>query len=220
MTRLQWGEVGTRKFEAGVDRGVLYPPNAADGVAWNGLISVKEAPFGGQPQSYYQDGVKYIQIASFEEFDATIEAFSAPAEFYLCDGTHNLYAGLLITQQPRQQFDFTYRSLVGNELLGEAFGYKIHLVYNALAKPALRTNQSLSNVTEPMTLSWDITTVPVPMWGIKPTAHLVIDTTTAPSAEVEAVENMLYGQEGVPPRMPTQTEVIELFQYPGPLSPP
>jgi len=211
MSRLVWGEAGTRLFEIGVNRGVLYPPNAAAGVAWNGLTAVKESPSGGEPQAYYQDGVKYFQIASAEEFDATIEAFSAPPEFALCDGTANVYAGLFITQQPRKQFGFSYCTLVGNDLVAETYGYKIHLVYGALAKPAARSNDTISASTEPMELSWDVTTVPQIVPGFKPSAHLIIDSRLATPAHLEALENMLYGQEGISPRLPSQQELVDLF---------
>ena len=211
MSRLVWGETGSRFYEAGVDRGVLFPPNAAAGVPWNGLISVKEAPSGGDPQAYYQDGIKYIQIASAEEFDATIEAFSAPPEFTLCDGTANVYAGLFITQQPRKQFGLSYRTLIGNDVAAEAYGYKIHLVWNALAKPAARARVTISDTTEPLDLSWDITTVPPVIQNFKPSAHMVVNSTLAAPNHLAALENIIYGQDGIAPRMPSQQEVVDIF---------
>lgn len=211
MSRLVWGEAGTRFYEAGVDRGVLFPPNAAAGVAWNGLTAVKESPSGGTPQAYYQDGVKYLQVASSEEFDATLDAFSAPTEFAACDGSANIYAGLSITEQPRKQFGFSYRTLVGNDLTAEAYGYKIHLVYNALAKPSTRQHGTISDSTEPLGLSWDITTVPPVVANFKPSAHLVIDSRTSPTNHLTALENIIYGQTGIPPRMPAQQEVLDIF---------
>lgn len=211
MSQLVWGATGTRLFETGVDRGVLFPPNAAAGVAWNGLTSVKEAPSGGDPQSFYLDGVKYFQIASSEDFDATIEAFSAPVEFAACDGTANIYAGLFITQQPRKQFGFSYRTLVGNDVDADGHGYKIHLVYNALAKPTHRERLSIADNTEPMALSWDVTTVPPAISGFKPSAHLVIDSLTASAQHLTAVENIIYGQVGIDPRLPTVSELLTIF---------
>lgn len=212
MARLVWGERGTRIFEAGVDRGVLYPPNAAIGVPWSGLVSVREAPNGGEPQSYYQDGVKYFQISSSEEFKGTIRAFSAPEEFALCDGVANIYAGLSITQQPRKQFGFAYRTLIGNDVAAEGRGYKLHLIYNALAKPSNRDNLSLSDTTEPMDLSWDIETLPPLITGFKPSAHLVISSLSAAPEHLQAVESIMYGQDGgSDPRQPTISDLITIF---------
>jgi hypothetical protein len=199
-------------YETGVDRGVLYPPAGAIGVPWNGLISVNEAPNGGEPQAFYQDGVKYFQIASAEEFNATIAALSAPPEFALCDGIANIYAGLSISQQPRKPFGFSYRSLIGNDAVAEAYGYKLHLVYNALAKPTSRSHGSLSDSTDPMDLSWDIQTVPSPIAGFKPSAHLIINSVTATSDHLTAVENIVYGLEGgANARLPTVSELVTIF---------
>jgi hypothetical protein len=212
MSRIIWGETGSRLYEAGVDRGVLYPPAGAVGVPWNGLTSVKEAPSGGDPQAYYQDGIKYFQIAAAEEFKATIEAFSAPAEFASCDGIANIYAGLSISQQPRKPFGFAYRTLIGNDVVADSFGYKIHLIYNALANPSGRDNNSLSNASDPMQLSWDIQSVPPPITGFKPSAHLIINSLLATSDQLLAVENIIYGLEGGSnARQPTVSELITIF---------
>lgn len=212
MTRLVWGEVGTHAYEAGVDRGVLFPPAGAVGVPWNGLVTVNETPDGGQPQAYYQDGIKYFQIASAEEFKANITAFSAPKEFSLCDGIASIYAGLAITQQPRKQFGFSYRTLIGNDVVAEAYGYKLHLIYNALASPTSRANPTLSESTEPMSLSWAIECVPPNITGFKPSAHLVINSLTASEPHLTAVENIVYGVDGgANPRQPTIAELITIF---------
>jgi hypothetical protein len=210
MAKIIWGAIGARGFEVGADRGVLYPPSGI-GVPWNGLISVDESPTGGEPKPYYLDGIKYLQVASAEEFDASIKAFSAPTEFDICDGTAALYAGLFITQQPRKQFGFAYRTLIGNDVDGSDHGYKIHIVYNALAKPTSRNNQSIGASTEPIDLSWDISTVPPTITGVKPSAHIVISSLTASSAHLIAVENILYGTDTVAPRQPTIAELITIF---------
>lgn len=210
MARLVWGSVGERFYEAGADRGVLYVGSAA-GVAWNGLTSVKESPSGGDPQPYYIDGYKYINIAAAEEFEATLEAFSSPKEFAPCDGTGQIANGLFITQQPRQQFNLSYRTRVGNDVAGTDLGYKLHLIYNALAAPSSRDNNSIGDKPDPNKLSWDITVRPPRLTGYKPSAHLVIDSRTALSADLTALETILYGQDFIDPRFPTQAEVITLF---------
>lgn len=210
MATIAWGASGTRAFEAGVDRGVLYPPTGP-GVPWNGLTAVNEAPSGGSPEAYYLDGIKYLQIASSEEFNATIDAFSAPDEFGPCDGTTSIYAGLQITQQPRKLFAFCYRTLIGNDIDGSDHGYKLHLVYNALATPSSRNNASLGDSVDPMALSWAITTVPPAISNAKPSAHMVINSLTASSSHLSAVETILYGSEGVDPRMPSIADLLTIF---------
>lgn len=212
MAKLVWNAAGSRFFEAGVDQGVLFAPNSI-GVAWSGLTSVKEAPSGADPQAYYLDGIKYLQVSSGEEFNATIEAFSAPPEFDVCDGTANLFQGLYITQQPRKQFNFCYRTLIGNDAYGQDYGYKLHLVWNALAKPTGRDNVSIADSNDPMALSWDITTVPPTMTGVKPTAHMVVNAVTATPTHLSMLESIIYGTDFVDPRMPSAAEVMDIFSH-------
>lgn len=210
MARLIWGSPTERFFEAGVDRGVLYLP-ANPGVVWNGLISVAENPSGGGAQPYYQDGIKYLNLAEAEEFEATLTAFSSPREFGPCDGNVQIQSGLIATQQPRRSFGLSYRTKIGNMFEGADFAYKIHLVYNALAAPANRTNNSLGGSADPSTLSWSITTKPPTLSGFKPTAHLVIDSRyTDPDILLE-VEEILYGTEADFPRIPDPDELIDIF---------
>jgi hypothetical protein len=167
MAKLAWGLSGQRYFESGTDRGVLYV-GTTPGVPWNGLISVSENPSGGDPVPYYMDGIKYLNVAAAEEFEATISAFSSPDEFGVCDGTALLSNGLFATQQPRKPFDLTYRTLIGNDEDGIEHGYKLHLVYNALAKPTTRENKTLERSVTPANFDWDISTLPIPVPGYKP----------------------------------------------------
>lgn len=211
MTRLEWRLPGQRFFEAGVDRGVLYPPNGAVGVPWNGLISISENPSGGEPKPLYLDGVKYLNVSAAEEFAFSIEAFSAPREFAACDGSNMMAAGLFISNQPRKSFDFTYRTLIGNEIEGLDLGYKIHLIYDALAGPSERTNRSISDRTQPLAFKWDATTRPRAVPGIRPTAHLVVDSRRTTSAILTALERELYGTDEIEPHMPTPAELIAIF---------
>lgn len=211
MTKLNWGTPGERFYEAGVDRGVFYP-KYGPGVAWNGLVSVSESPNGGEARPYYYDGEKYANVSSAEEFEATLEAFSSPPEFSAADGTTTLHAGLFATQQARQSFGLAYRTRMGNDTNGLEHGYKIHLVYGALAGPSERSNQTLTDSSEAMTLSWPITAMPVRTPGIKPTAHLVIDSTKSDRDMLAVLEGYLYGSVGIEPRLPSQSEVIALFR--------
>ena len=213
MTALIWGNYGERYFEAGVDRGVLYVPGM-DGVAWNGLISVDESPSGGEPTPYYIDGVKYLNAPSKEEYEATIEAYTYPEEFAACEGIAAIdheSKGLFAAQQQRKPFSFAYRTLIGNDDAGLDFGYKLHIVYNAMAAPAQRTYQTDSEETEISTFSWNITTTPIPVQGASYSSHIVMDTRTTWPWVVTAVENLLYGTEDTPPTLPTPEELIALF---------
>lgn len=210
MARLSWDSVGKRFYEAGVDRGVLYV-DTLPGVAWTGLISVSESPVGGEPKPYYIDGIKYLNISSVEEFAATISAFGSPPEFAQCDGIAAIQNGLFVTQQPRKQFGLSYRTKIGNDVDGPKYGYKIHLVYNALASPSSRDNRSIGQSAEASTFSWSITTLPPEITGYRPTAHLVIDSRYTSSVVLAFVEDILYGTEGVAPRLPDPDELITIF---------
>jgi hypothetical protein len=210
MTRLIWGADGERFFEAGVDRGVLYL-HGIPGVPWNGLKAVSEAPSGGSPEPYYIDGMKYANVATAEEFNATLEAYSSPVEFAACDGSLQLAAGLFATQQPRKPFGLTYRTTVGNDLSGLSGGHKIHLVYNALASPSGRSNNSLTQSIDPLSLSWSISTKPPVATGYKATAHLVIETRELDPSVLLELEDALYGNLATTASLPTQAEIIALL---------
>lgn len=210
MARLNWNAVGERYFELGVDRGVLYIDSV--GYAWSGLVSVAESISGGEAKPKYLDGFKYANVSAAEEFGATIQAFSSPAAFSACDGTGQIHNGLFATQQPRRPFDFSYRTLVGNDIQGSDHGYKIHLVYGALAAPSSRTSESLNgSVTTLQALSWSVTTQPPKMSGIRPTSHFLIDSRTAPADVLAELEDILYGTDTVSASIPTVAELIELF---------
>ena len=210
MTKLTWGDFGTRYYEAGTDRGVLYIPGRA-GVPWNGLKAVKESPSGAEARPYYLDGYKYLNLASAEDFQATIEAFSSPPEFAECDGVGSISNGLSITQQPRKSFGLSYRTLVGNDGDGLDHGYKIHLVYNALAGTSSKDYASLGSSVSPVSLSWSITTQPPMISGVRPSAHFVIDSTSTPAYILELLEEKLYGTDSTSPYLPSVNEIVELF---------
>lgn len=216
MARLNWGATAERFYETGIDRGVLYTGNGI-GVPWNGLTSVSESPTGGEAKPAYIDGYKFRNVASSEEYEATIEAFSSPKEFGPCDGSRSIHNGLIATQQPRQAFNFSYRTLVGNPIEGTDYGYKIHLVYNALAGPAQRSNGTVSDSIEASKLSWSVTTLPPSLTGMKPTAHFIIDTRETPRGLLAAIEDILYGTDVNSARMPMVSELVAMFQSEGPV---
>lgn len=215
MTALTWDQVGERLYETGVDRGVLYIPNGSGvydtGVAWNGLTTVTESPSGAEASPQYADNVKYLNLVSAEEFGATIEAFTYPEEFGQCDGTAAPAAGVLLGQQGRKTFGLAYRTKVGNDLEGVDFGYKIHLIYGALAAPSEKAYATINDSPEAITFSWEVTTTPVPVTSYAPTSVMIIDSTVVDSADLTALEDILYGSVGVDPRLPLPAEVISLF---------
>lgn len=212
MSRLIWGAIGERLYEIGVDRGVLYIDNEP-GVAWNGLVSVSEDIDGGEAKPYYIDGVKYLNRSAPEEFQATIEAYTYPEEFSRCDGTAALSTnGLFATQQARKSFGFAYRSLVGNDVHGTDFGYKIHLVYGALATPSSQEHMTMNDSMDPFNFSWTITTKAPRLGGHKPTAHFVIESRKTPAPLLAQIEDVLYGTDVDAPRLPPLVELIYLFE--------
>lgn len=209
MPRLTWGKPASRFFESGIDRGVLYVGNNP-GVPWVGLTSVVERSTGGEPEPFYMDGVKYLNLPSDEEFEATINAMTYPDEFGVCDGTHQPRIGLFLTQQRRRSFGFSYRTKIGTNLPGKQH-YKIHLVYNALASPSERSRNTESTTVEPTEFSWSITTKPPTLSSYHRTAHIVVDTRTTDELVLEALENYLYGTDAEPARLPSPTELIGIF---------
>lgn len=215
MAPLTWDQVGERVYETGVDRGVLYIPNASGvydtGVAWNGLTTVTESPSGAEASPQYADNVKYLNLVSAEEFGATIEAFTYPDEFGQCDGTAAPSDGVLLGQQGRKTFGLSYRTRVGNDLDGVDYGYKIHLIYGALAAPSEKAYSTINDSPEAITFSWEVATTPVPVTSYKPTSVIVIDSTVVESADLTALEEILYGHESVEARLPLPDEVIGLF---------
>ena len=210
MTKLAWAAAGSKLFEAGVDRGVLYP-NTGPGVPWNGLINVNESPIGGDTKASYYDGIKYGQRSGVEEFAGSIEAFAYPREFEECDGTKASANGLYVAHQPKKQFGLSYRTKIGNDLKGLSYGYKVHLVYNAIAKPTTRNRKTSTNTTDPLTFNWAFSTAPVAVVGFAPTSHFIVDSTKAKSDVFREFENLIYGTSTTNPKLPTPEELITLF---------
>ena len=213
---LKWDKVGERYYETGVDHGVLYLPDASgeyvDGVAWNGLVSVTEAPSGAEASPQYADNIKYLNLVSAEEFGGTIEAFQSPVEFDQCDGTASPFPGISVAQQSRKSFGLSYRNLIGNDTQGTDFGEKIHLVYGALAAPSEKTRGTVTDSPEAVTFSWEFTTTPVEVPGLKPSAHIIVDSRTVAPAGFTALKALLYGTAGADPRLPLPAEVFGLFE--------
>jgi hypothetical protein len=216
MTRVLWDQVGERYYETGVDRGVLYIPNAGvydNGFAWNGLTAVTESPSGAEATPVYADNIKYLNLQSVEEFGGTIEAFTFPPEFAQCDGTSIQNQAVSVAQQSRKTFGLSYRTLKGNDVsAAQDLGYKLHLVYGALAAPSEKAYATVNDTPEAVGFSWAFTTTPVAVTGMKNTALLTIDSTKVVlAANLTALEDALYGTAGTSPRLPLPDEVIAMF---------
>jgi hypothetical protein len=214
MAILTWDGTGERLYETGVDRGVLYIPTNGvydTGYAWNGLTAVTESPSGAEATALYADNIKYLNLVSAEEFGATIEAYTYPDAFALVDGTARPSAGVSIGQQVRKTFGFSFRTRLGNDVDGADHGYKLHLVYGALAAPSEKSYASINDSPEAITFSWEVTTTPVPVTGLKPTAIITIDSTKVNAANLATLEDALYGTAGTNARLPLPDEVIAIF---------
>lgn len=215
MTKLIWDAAGTRQYETGVDHGVLYIPDNTgaytNGYAWNGLTKVTEKPTGATANASYADNIKYLNLTSLEQFEADIAAYTYPDEFAQCDGTFEPEPGVAIGQQTRKSFGLSYRTLVGNDLVGTAAGYKIHLVYGCSAAPSQKDYASVNDNPAGIEFSWSITTTPVAVTGHKPTATLTIDSTKVSSSALTILENFLYGTSGTDPSLPTPDAVLAIF---------
>lgn len=220
--RLKWDQTGERLYETGVKQGVLYIPTDgvySKGVAWNGLTAVTESPSGAEVTALYADDGKYLNLMSAEEFGATIEAYTYPDEFAACDGSKELVDGVTIGQQARSTFGLCYKTTVGNDTEGNDHGYKLHIIYGALASPSEKAYSTINDSPEAITFSWEITTTPVNVTGAKPTASLVIDSTKADPTKLTALEDILYGKDAssspssqaVEPRLPLPDEIKTLM---------
>lgn len=223
MSRIAWDEDSKRLYETGVRQGVLYPKGDngtyPKGVAWNGLTGITESPSGAEATPLYADDTKYLNLRSAEEFGATIEAYTYPDEFAACDGSAELSEGVSIGQQPRRAFGLCYRTVLGNDVRGEEYGYKLHLIYGAEAAPSEKAFATQNDSPEAITFSWEVTTTPVKVTGFKPTASLVIDSTKVDPEKLKALEDILYGKDpattggtdGVDARLPLPDEIAAMF---------
>lgn len=214
MSKLVWDNVGERLYETGVKQGVLYPMASTgaydNGVAWNGLTAVTESPSGAEATPLYADDIKYLNLMSNEEFGGTIEAYMYPDEFAECDGSASLVAGVTIGQQPRKTFGLCYRTTLGNDVASNDYGYKLHLVYGALASPSEKAYATINDSPEAITFSWEFSTTPVNVTGHKPTASLTIDSTKVDAEKLAALEAILYGSESEEPRLPLPDEIATI----------
>ena len=215
MSKLVWDNTGERLYETGVKKGVLYVQDDKGaypkGVVWNGLTAVTESPSGAEATPLYADDIKYLNLMSTEEFGATIEAYTYPKEFEACDGSASLVEGVSIGQQKRNTFGLSYVTTLGNDVSGNDYGYKIHIIYGALASPSEKAYATINDSPEAITFSWEVTTTPVNVTGFKPTASIVIDSTKVDKDKLAALEKMLYGDENAEASLPLPDAIKDLM---------
>lgn len=212
MPKIVWDATGEKLYETGVDHGVLYLNVAGaypKGVPWNGLTAVTESPSGAEATPLYADNIKYLNLMSAEEFGATIEAYTYPDEFEACNGVVEIADGVYAGQQTRQTFGMCYRTLVGNDVDNTNYGYKLHIIYGALASPSEKAYATVNDSPEAVTFSWEVTTTPVTVTGQKPTSTIVIDSTKVDKEKLAALEAILFGSESEEPRLPLPDEIVQ-----------
>lgn len=223
--KLVWDKTGEHYYETGVKNGVLYPMSASGtypkGVAWNGLTAITESPSGAEATALYADDIKYLNLMSNEEFGATVEAYTYPDEFAECDGSASLTEGVYIGQQARKTFGLCYRTTLGNDSKGNDYGYKLHIIYGAMASPSEKAYSTINDSPDAITFSWELSTTPVAVANFKPTASLTIDSTKVDSAKLAKLEEILYGKDGtgedhstgaVDPRLPLPDEIANIIK--------
>lgn len=216
MAKIVWDQSGQRLYETGVKMGVLYVQDASGaypkGVAWNGLTAVNETPSGAEATPLYADDIKYLNLRSAEDFGATIEAYMYPEEFEQCDGSAELAPGVKIGQQARNAFGLCYRTVLGNDIAGNDYGYKLHIIYGATAAPSEKSYATINDSPEAITFSWEVNCTPVEVEGFKPTASLVIDSTKVDAEKLAALEAKLYGDESTEAMLPLPAEIAAIFK--------
>lgn len=223
--KLVWDKTGEHYYETGVKNGVLYPISASGtypkGVAWNGLTAITESPSGAEATALYADDIKYLNLMSNEEFGATVEAYTYPDEFAECDGSASLTEGVYIGQQARKTFGLCYRTTLGNDSKGNDYGYKLHIIYGAMASPSEKAYSTINDSPDAITFSWELSTTPVAVANFKPTASLTIDSTKVDPQKLATLEEILYGKDGtgedhstgaVDPRLPLPDEIANIMK--------
>lgn len=221
--KLVWDKTGERYYETGVKNCALYIQNAdgsyPKGIAWNGITGITESPSGAEASPIYADDIKYLNLISAEEFGATVEAYTYPDEFAECDGSAEIAPGVSIGQQVRKTFGLAYKTTLGNDVAGNEFGYKLHLIYGCKAAPSEKAYATINDSPEAIAFSWELSTTPVSVEGFKPTANITIDSTKVEAAKLKALEDVLFGTDAIAPRLPLPDEVVSIISAETPAGP-
>lgn len=214
MAKLLWDQTGEKQYETGLSNGAVYVMAAdgtyGNGVAWNGLMSLSESPSGAEPTKLYANNSVYLTMTSVEEFSASIEAYMSPVEFDVCDGQADIAAGVSVGQQTRRGFGLVYKTKIGNDVSEDAFGYKLHILYGCKVTPSQKSYQTINDSPEANTLSWEVSTTPVPVEGFKNTSTIVIDSTKIAADKLALLEDKLYGTESTEATFLLPSEVLAI----------
>lgn len=203
MATLVWDQTTDRRYASGVSRGVFYPLGGA-GLVWDGLLEVEESEVDGVLSTYYLDGIRYLAVAEPGDYQAKVTALFAPAEFAPYEGLRSPIPGFFLTRQPKQRFNFSYRTEMGED-------YKIHLLYNVLATPTTMAWETIGEVITTSSFEWEFDATPVIIPGFRPSAHFVIDSSSTPPEVLSDFEDLLYGTDVAPAAFPTTEQLLELF---------
>lgn len=216
MAKLIWDKVGERFYETGVSNCALYvyddvAKGFGAGVAWNGITNITETPSGAEANPIYADNIKYLSLLSAEEFGASIEAYTYPEEFEECDGSAAIAPGVMVGQQARKKFCIAYKTIKGNDIQNDAYGYKLHLIYNCNAAPSERAYSTINDSPEAIAFSWEISTTPVAVTGHKPTSILTIDSAKVDAVKLASVEEALFGGDSTEAKILMPDEVLAML---------
>jgi hypothetical protein len=179
--------------------------------SWNGLVSVTESPSGNDPAATYVDGEKMLNVPGGDNYEASIESMSLPVNAAACAGWGILQYGLYADNQPKMSFGFSYRTLIGNDVSGTDFGYRIHVIFGCKARSSDFTHETITEQISTKTYSWAITAVPVSFTELRPTAHVIFDTRIQSPTVITSIETILYGDDTHDPAMPTIDQISTLL---------
>jgi len=216
--KLTWDQAGQRIYETGTSKGVLFVQDTTgatkEGVAWNGLVSVKKSNDGAEETPLYANNSKYLSLMSAENLKGSIDAYTYPDEFEQCDGSAAVHPGVYVGQQIRVPFGLVYSTIVGNDTQGNAYGEKLHFIYNAKVSPSERSYETVNEDPTAITFSWEFSTTPIDLSdiGLEASAGIVVSKTEVGEAAFKALQDIVYGSEATPSRMPTIQEVITLTE--------
>lgn len=209
MAKLTWDAAADRIYETGVDRVVIFPMSGtaesdsdyAKGVAWNGVTGITESPEGADANDIYADNMKYLSLISVENWKATIKAYTWPTEFNACQGefefNNGTARGLFFGQQPHTKFGLAWRTIVGNAVKGDSYGYKLHVAYGLTAAPSEKDHATVNDSPEATEFSWELNSVPdafVTQNTLAPVSHIVVDSTMNATGYA-ALEAALFGTD-------------------------